>query len=209
MPTLLRIDASARTTGSHSHELGDHVEQHLLNQQTGLRIVRRNLATHPVPQITNETIAGFYAPPDQMTEELRAATALSDELIAELKSASILLFTVPMYNFSVPAAFKAWIDQVVRINQTFEIVGREYRGVLDPGTRAYLCTSYGGFGYMNGPMQALNFLDPYVKALLGFLGVSKFEVFGIEQATMPDVVVHHTAQVKAQVDAHFANLVSA
>jgi FMN-dependent NADH-azoreductase len=82
-------------------------------------IVRRDLAACPVRHITDLTIAGFYTPVEQHSPEIRRDIALSDTLIAELTAASALLITVPMYNFSIPSALKAWIDHIVRINRTF------------------------------------------------------------------------------------------
>lgn len=69
-------------------------------------MVRRDVVAEPIPHIVDQTILGYYSPAEQLTPELRAATALSDRLIAELQSADILLLTVPMYNFSVPSALK-------------------------------------------------------------------------------------------------------
>ena len=72
------------------------------------RVVRRDLAATPLPHIEQETITGYYTPADQMTDDLRRATALSDALIAELTAADVVILTVPMYNFSIPSALKAY-----------------------------------------------------------------------------------------------------
>src|SRR6516162_268520 len=78
LPKLLRIDASSRVSGSHSRDLADEFERAWRARGTGHRVVRRDLVATPIPQIEQTTIAGFYTSPDQMTPQLRAATALSD-----------------------------------------------------------------------------------------------------------------------------------
>lgn len=183
MPVLLRIDSSARLSGSHSRELGDRFEVAWRACGAGHSVLRRDLAAVPVPQIEQQTIAGFYTPPQDLTAGLRAATALSDELIAELKAADELLITVPMYNFTVPAALKAWIDQVVRINHTFSYDGQAFKGLLTT-RRATLVTAYGAGGYLEGgPLGQADFCATYLKFVLGFLGVRSVEHIGIEVTT--------------------------
>lgn len=108
---LLRIDASARIEGSHSRRLGDLVEaQWRLAHPQGER-VHRDLAHAAPPHIAGATIQGFYAPPEQLTPPLREATALSDTLVAELRSADTVLIASPMYNYGPPSALKAWVDR--------------------------------------------------------------------------------------------------
>src|SRR5258708_6819630 len=119
MGNTLRIDSSSRRQGSQSRLLGDHFEKLWLGRNPSETISRRDLIFQPIPPIANETIAGFYTPDDQPTPGLRAATALSDELIGEVKTADTVLLTIPMYNFTIPSAFKAWVDQIVRIGHTF------------------------------------------------------------------------------------------
>ena len=107
MSTLLRIDCSSRLTGSHTSHLADRAQTAWQEvNATGL-VTRRHLVRDVIPVLSQDTISGFYTPPEAMTDELRAATALSDQLIAELQSADTLLLAVPIYNFSVPAALKA------------------------------------------------------------------------------------------------------
>ncbi|MBV8428595.1 MAG: NAD(P)H-dependent oxidoreductase [Hyphomicrobiales bacterium] len=188
MTTLLRIDSSSRTLGSRSRELGDSFEAEWLASRPTTRVVHRDLAADPVPHIADQTIAGYYAAPEEMTGELRAATALSDNLIAELKSADVLLITVPMYNFSIPSALKAWIDHIVRINHTFSYDGRAFTGLVT-GKHAYIACAYGAAGYDGGPLSAYNLLQPYLQLLLNFLGFSDVTFIGVEATTADNNVV--------------------
>lgn len=189
MTTILRLDASSRDSGSVSRLVGDHLEAKLLAATPGATVVRRDLAAAALPHIANTTIAGFYTPADQMTPDLRAATALSDQLIGELKSADILLLTTPMYNFSLPSALKAWIDQISRIGHTFAYDGTSFSGLLKVKT-AYIACAYGAAGYAEGqPFRAANFVEPYLRFLLTFLGVAEVRFFNVEATTAGEAAV--------------------
>src|SRR5260370_27688346 len=102
MPRLLRIDSSARRDGSVSRDLGNRFQTTWLARGADFSVTHRDLAEAPVPQIEQATIAAFYAAPHEMTAELRAASVLSDRLIAELKAADDVLITVALHNFTVP-----------------------------------------------------------------------------------------------------------
>ena len=205
MPTLLRIDASSRTLGSLSRDLGDHVERAWLGRHGGGRIVRRDLAEAPLPHIATETIAGFYTDPADMTDALREATALSDRLIDELAGADAVLVTTPMYNFSVPSALKAWVDQVVRIGRTFSYDGESFAGLVT-GKPAYLACAFGAAGYGDGePLASADFVRPYLEFSLGFLGFEHVRSFAVEATTSDELTLARNAESgKADVERAFA-----
>lgn len=183
MATLLRIDSSSRLEGSHSRALGDEFQSLWGTRRAGGTVLHRDLAKEPIQQIGQTTIAGFYTPADQMTSELHEATKLSDNLIAELQSADCILITVPIYNFGVPAALKAWIDQVVRIGHTFSYDGANFGGLVK-ADRAIVITAYGAAGYLNnGPLSGADFVKPYLAFLLGFLGIGDVRFVGLEATT--------------------------
>jgi FMN-dependent NADH-azoreductase len=205
MTTILRVDASSRGTGSVSRALGDHIERAWLDRNPGDRVIHRDVATEPIGHIAEETIAGFYAPADRFTDELRAATVLSDRLIAEVQSADVLLVTTPMYNFSVPSALKAWIDQIVRIGRTFAYDGSSFSGLVTT-REAYVICAYGAGGYGEGERFAVaNFLAPYLQFLLQFLGVQDVRFFAVEETTGDPVALAASIErVKRQIDASVA-----
>ncbi len=183
MGTLLRLDASSRNEGSHSRALCDYFIERWRDRHTEDRIVHRDLAATPVPHIAARTIEGFYTPPEQFTPELRRATALSDTLIGELKAADTVLISVPIYNFTIPSALKAYIDHIVRIGHTFDYDGSNFTGLLT-GKRAFVFCAYGAGGYLNnGPLAGFDFLQPYMKLLLGFLGIGETRFFAVENTT--------------------------
>jgi FMN-dependent NADH-azoreductase len=183
MTNILRIDSSSRLEGSYSRQVGDLLEKALVARTAGARVSRRDLGAKPIEHIRNTTIAGYYTPADKMTAELKAATAVSDDVIGEVKAADILLITTPMYNFSIPSSLKAWIDQLVRIGQTFAYDGKSFTGLL-PGRKAYVVVAYGAGGYTNGgPFEAADFVQPYLKFLLGFLGITDVTFITVESTT--------------------------
>lgn len=206
MTTILRIDSSSRTAESHSRALGDHFERAWRARHRGDRFLRRDLAAQPIGHITDTTIAGFYAAAGQLSAAQRAATALSDELIAELQSAQVLLLTVPMYNFSLPSALKAWIDQIVRIGKTFAYDGTKFTGLVTV-RHAYIFCAYGAMGYTDGgPYSAFNFVESYLQSLFGFLGIPDVRFFSV-QGTTVDVaqVADHLSRTKQHIDTAVAH----
>ncbi len=187
MSYILRIDSSPRSTESHSRRIANYIENALLAKNSELHIRRRDLAAMSIPHINNDTIAGVFTPDNAMTTELQLATALSNELISELKDASILIISAPIYNFSTPSALKAWIDQIVRINATFSYDGESFTGLVSI-KQVYLALSYGASGYAD-QLVSMNFLEPYLVSLMNFLGMDQVDIFTIEGTTGDENIV--------------------
>ena len=122
-------------------------------------------------------ILGAYAPPEAQSAEAKAAIAVSDRYVDQLLAADTLVLAVPMYNFSAPASFKLWIDQVVRLGRTFS---PSYEGLVK-GKKAFVASARGGAGY--GPGQAMekaDFVVSYLTAVLGFIGITDVTFLDIE-----------------------------
>ncbi len=205
MTNILRIDSSSRTGAeSKSRLLADRVVGQIQNNNPKADIVFRDLAVAPLGHIQNKTIEAYYTPDEQMTEGLKQASAVSDELLSELNQADILVISIPMYNFSVPSAFKAWIDQIVRIGRSFSYENGEF-GPLLKDRPTYLCLSYGATGYLDdGPMADYDFMYPYVKFVLGFLGITNVTLFAMQATTAePEVVAVEQTKIFKAIDQHF------
>ena len=191
MSTLLRIDASARIEGSHSRTVADAYQEAWSAQHPGGRIILRDVVKDPIPRIQNDTILGYYAPQDDLDDKLKAATALSDTLINELDATNTLLISTPMYNFSVPSALKAWIDQIVRVGRTFGYdEERSLHGLIE-NKNAVIITAAGA-AYTGTELEALDFLSPYLQTLLGFLGFNDVEFIAVEGTTTDEEVLAKT-----------------
>lgn len=182
MKQLLRIDCSARITGSHSRELADYFEKKWTEANVDGTVIRRDLSRQQLPHIQNNTIEGFYTPVEQMNPESKKATALSDELITELKSSDEILISSPLYNLNIPSNLKAYLDQVVRIGHTFNINEKGYYGLLENKT-AHLITTKGGV-YKGSPMEQYDFQAPYLQTILGHMGIKKQNSYALEGTTV-------------------------
>lgn len=215
MHHILHIDSSSRplapptssTEGSYSRALGEHIVDVLSSSVGPVAVTHRDLASDPIRHISNETIAGYYTAPGDMTDALRSATALSDHLIGEIQQADSLVITMPIYNFSVPSAFKAWIDQVVRINCTFAYEDGNFSGLVH-GKKAYLAFAYGAGGYLNnGPLAGYDRMAPYAEMILNFIGITDITSFAIEATTADPATVAEQKRIAFErVDRHFVSL---
>jgi len=117
-------------------------------------------------------------PVEQRTAAQANAVALSDTVIAELLASDTIVIASPMYNFGVPSTLKAWIDHLARAGHTFSYGATGPEGLVK-GKKVYLVQARGGV-YSEGPMGGYNFQEPYLKAVLGFLGMTEVETILVE-----------------------------
>jgi FMN-dependent NADH-azoreductase len=170
MPTLLHIDSSPLES-SISRELTREFVKTWKNTHPDGTVIYRDLAADAPRPVDTTWIYSSFTPQDSRTEEQKAALALSDELIAELEGADEYVFGVAMHNFSIPSVLKLWIDQVVRRGRTFTYAESGPQGLLQ-GKKATILAASGGVYQAGTPAAALNFIDPYLKTILGFIGVA-------------------------------------
>ncbi len=171
MPHLLKIDVSPRGEQSVSRKLGDQFLADWQKSNPGAEITTRNLAKNDLPYVDLQWIAGAYSAPENHTEDHKAALRISDELIAELQAADHILITTPMYNLNIPAVLKAWIDHIVRVGKTFKVTPEgAYQGLLTGKKATVIVTSSGS--YVGTPLEAYDMETPYIRAILGFIGVT-------------------------------------
>ena len=198
MKTLLRVDCSSVRRGSLSKELSDYFEVSWKKTHPEGKVISRDLAKEHIPHIENSTILGFSTPVENMTEEDKTATALSDELIAELKEADEILVSSPMYNLSVPSVLKAYIDQVTRIRHTFGISQQGYRGLLE-GKAGYTITTKGGY-YKGTIAESYDFHEPYIKILLEFIGIEVKGQISLEGTSLDINLAKTKKKIQTEID---------
>ncbi len=184
MKTLLRIDASARKQGSHSRKLADYFQTRWSQVNPDACVIQRDLAENPVPHLDHSTIAAFQGETHQDNEASSNLLALSDTLIAELQTADQLLISSPVYNFNVPSPLKAYIDHVVRYDQTFTHNEQGYTGLLS-GKSACVVTAQGG-NRSEGAGDTLDFQGPYLTTILKFMGFDSIDWVGLEGTSEDD-----------------------
>ena len=176
MATLLKIDVSPRGDHSISRKLGTEFLTQWQQAHAGGTVIVRDLAKTEMPFVDMPWIAGAYSPEEGRTDEQKAALMLGDTLIAELEKADEYLITAPMYNFAVPAALKAWIDHVVRVGKTFKVTETgAYQGLLS-GKKATVMLASAGSYEAGTPAETYNVEAPYMKLILGFIGVTDVTV---------------------------------
>ena len=174
MPTLLQITVSPRGQHSISRRLGEAAAQAWKDNNPGGRVIERDLARTPLTFIDVDWIAGAFSPPERQNESHKKALALSDELVAELLEADEIIPATPMYNFSVPAALKAWIDHVVRAGKTFRYTaaGRP-EGLLADKKKKVLAIIASGGSYVDGSgLTALDHEVPYLRFIFAYMGIT-------------------------------------
>jgi FMN-dependent NADH-azoreductase len=188
MRTLLHIDASPRGDRSISRQLTREFAIAWKEANPDGQIIYRDLGRDPVPLVTETFIAAVYTPPEARSPELRAAIATSDQLIAELRTANDYVFGVPMYNFSVPAAFKAYVDQIVIPGQTYTYTadGAGSRTGLLKGKKGTVIMSRGWWYQEGSPLSGCNLQEPWVGMILGFIGVTDIDFVTAEGVAQLD-----------------------
>ncbi len=169
--SILRIDASLRREGSISRDLTAHI----VNRLKGESVKTRDLA-EGLPLIDEAWTQANFTPAADRTDEQKQALALSDQLVAEIQSVDTLVIGLPIYNFGVPAALKAWIDHVARAGVTFRYTENGPEGLLS-GKRAIVAVASGG----TKAGSEIDFASTYIRHVLGFIGITDVEFVTADQ----------------------------
>ncbi len=172
MPTLLHVDSSPLGTASISRHLTSEFVQNWKQTNPDGKIIARDLTAVSLSPVTAEWVGAAYTPEDSRTPAQRELLALSDGLIAELQAADEYVFGVPMHNFAVPSVLKLWIDQVARAGKTFSYASGSPEGLLK-NKRATFVVASGGVYDPATVMASFNFVEPYLRTVFGFLGVTE------------------------------------
>ncbi|AVR95882.1 FMN-dependent NADH-azoreductase [Pseudoduganella armeniaca] len=199
MATILNINSSVRTTGSLSRQLTAEFIAKWQAAHPGDVIVERDLAAQPVPHLDERTLGAFFTPAEQRNAEQAFAVKLSDRLVDEVAAADVIVIGAPMYNFSVPSGLKAYIDQIARAGRTFKYTETGPVGLLT-GKKVYIVTASGGV-YSEGPGAGFDFLATYLRAVLGFLGLTDITFIRAEGVALGEQAVAETlAKSRSAID---------
>jgi FMN-dependent NADH-azoreductase len=174
MSNILHITASIRRVESISNSLGNKLVEGLAAQHKA-SVTRRDLAANDIPFIDAERFAANLAPHADRTAQQAELAAIADTLIDELQTADTIVFSTPVYNFSVPATVKAWADLVARAGTTFKYTENGPQGLLT-GKKAYITVASGGTQVGSD----IDFMTPWLKFFLGFLGITDVEVIAAD-----------------------------
>ncbi|MBE9189536.1 FMN-dependent NADH-azoreductase [Gloeocapsopsis crepidinum LEGE 06123] len=184
MARILHLDSSPRGERSHSRRMTrEFIEARMQTHPSDL-VTYRDIGRNPVPHVDELWIAAAYTPLEQRTPELSKAISISDRLIDEFLAADLYVIGIPMYNFSVPSTFKAYIDQIVRVGRTFAFEPENTANPYKPlvlGKKMFVITARGSSGFAPGEHnEKLNYQDPYLRAIFGFIGITDITFIHIE-----------------------------
>lgn len=180
MSSLLFVSSSLFGQGSKSRQVALELVENLRRADPGVAAVERVLDARTMPHLNPDTLAAWQAPG---AEAAQGSAALSEELTQEVERAETIVIAAPMYNFSIPSTLKAWIDHVARAGRTFRYTANGPEGLLT-GKKVYIVTGRGGVYSGESPVKALDFQEPYLRAVLGFLGLTDVTFIHVEGVAM-------------------------
>jgi FMN-dependent NADH-azoreductase len=194
------IQSSSNLASSVSRDLSETYVKDYVAAHPGTTVTERDLVASPLPHLGVDLLGGMFGKPETLTEAQKTALALSDTLVDEVEAASLIVIGVPMYNFSIPSALKAWIDHVIRAGRTFHYTAEGPRGLVT-GKKAVLFLAAGGV-YSDGPYKPYDFQESYLRAILGFIGITDVTVVRAEGLALgADSATKAVADARAQAAA--------
>lgn len=199
MTTILHLRCSPRGAAAFSSRMAEEVVARLLDHDESAEVVFRDLSADPPPLVDAGFSAAILGPPGTIPPALEA----SETLIRELEDANAVVIATPMHNYCVPAVLKAWVDQIVRIHRTFASTPGGKVGKL-PDRPVWLVVASGGWFTSASPSGAPpqpDFLTPYVRAVLGTIGIHDLRILTLEGVTRgAEIAEAAIAQARAVLD---------
>jgi FMN-dependent NADH-azoreductase len=198
MATLLHLDASARSeasdraiSGSHTRRLTARFVGRWRAARPNDPVIYRDIGRKPSAPVTEKWIQAAFTRPERREHWMNDVLAESDALVDELIRADVIVAGVPMYNFNVPAQFKAYIDNVVRVGRTFGFdrsrAGEPYWPLLtEKRRRLILISSRGDYGYDGGPNASMNHVEPSVRSAFAYIGIHDVSMVAVEYDEFAD-----------------------
>ena len=183
--TILQIESSPLNERSVSRKLTSKVLAELKRKHPDSQVIERDLATNPFPHLNGLTIGAFFTPPEQRNAMLSEAIKLSDQAVDELFAADVIVIGAPMHNFGTPSSLKAWIDHIVRARRTFRYGPSGPAGLVPSEKKVIIVSARGGV-YSDGPMKALDYQEPYLRAILGLIGLTNISFVRAEGVSCPN-----------------------
>jgi len=203
---ILHIDSSPLGDNSVSRKFTAKVLEGLKAKHPDATVTIRDFGKDPLPHLSGTVIGAFFTPSDKHTDIQAEAIKASEQAVAELAAADAIVIGVPMWNFGIPSALKAWIDHVVRAGKTFRYGPNGPEGLLAPGKKVIVVLSSGGI-YSTGPLAGIEHQASYMKPALAFLGLKDVTLIRAEGVAMgPDAVKAAMQSAEAQVNEVLQNV---
>jgi FMN-dependent NADH-azoreductase len=186
MSNLLLVTSSLFGDNSKSGQIARELVDAWRRTYPDTNVTERTLTPASIPHLSLDVLGAALTPADKRSAEQALAAQSADELIAELEAADTIVLAAPMYNFSIPSTLKAWIDHVARAGRTFRYTANGPEGLLK-GKQVFVVTGRGGIYSGDAPAKVLDFQEPYLRGILGFLGLDDVTFIHIEGLSMsPD-----------------------
>jgi FMN-dependent NADH-azoreductase len=178
MSALLYVTSSLFGSNSQSGRIAGEFLEAWRCAHPGVRVIERNLDATSTPHLSLESLVAASTPAEQRSPAQREAAAYADALIEEAEAADVIVIAAPMYNFTIPSTLKAWIDHIARAGRTFRYGEAGPEGMLK-GKKVLVVTARGGI-YSEGPGKAMDFQEPYLRGMLGFIGLDDVTFIHVE-----------------------------
>ena len=195
MSSILYVKSSILGEHSASSAVVDALHAHWVQKHAGTSHVVRDLGASALPHLDMATLGAMRSE----SAETQAGAVAGQKVLQELLNADTLVLAAPMYNFGIPSALKAWLDHVIHPGKTFQYGATGPEGLLK-GKKAVLVLSTGG-AYTEGPAKSMDFVEPYLRAVLGFIGITDVTVVRAEAQAMGEAGVASKAKAIASVRA--------
>jgi FMN-dependent NADH-azoreductase len=206
MMQILHISCSPRGQAAESYRLSQKIIGFLLQKEPAATLVNRMIGGRALPHVDGNYALAQHSATAEISQEGSIAT--SEELIQELESANVVVIGTPMHNLSVPSALKAWIDHVVRARRTFTMTREGKVGTLRDRP-VFVAVSSGG-RFSGEHAHQPDFLTPYLRFILGTIGLHDLTFFSVEgTGAGENAVVEVRARTDQALQAHFASLYAA
>lgn len=182
---ILHVISSPRGEASYSIKLGNAIIDQIKAKYPDSTVKEVNLVKRQFPHLEEAHLTAFFTPAEARTPANEEAIKYSDETIQDVMETDILVIGAPLYNFGVHSSLKAWIDHLARAGVTFRYTENGPEGLVK-NKKVYIALASGGV-YSEGPMQSYDFVAPYLKTVLGFLGMTDVHIFRVEGSAIPEL----------------------
>jgi FMN-dependent NADH-azoreductase len=188
MKRILHLISSIQGNQSYSIKLGKAIVEKVIEKYPGSTVEELNLPDLDIPHLNATILQSMITPGDQLTAEAKESVRYSDTAVKQLMASDIIVIGAPLINFTIPTTLKSWIDHITRPGITFSYNQNGPVGMVT-GKKVYVAMSSGGV-YSDGPSKGNDFVAPYLKAFLGFLGMTDLTVFRAEGVKVPGISEH-------------------
>jgi FMN-dependent NADH-azoreductase len=180
MKKLLFVNSSLAGADSRSAAVARELIAALQARHGKLNIVERDVSAGAVPHLSGEHLAAQATPPVHRSARQHALAQSGDALLAEVEAAEVIVIAAPMYNFTIPSTLHAWLDHITRAGRTFRYTAEGKPEGLLKNKKVYVVAARGGVYTADSPAKAMDFQEPYLRAMLGFNGLTDITFVHVE-----------------------------